>query len=177
MAISCEFPTPRHGPEASAKNRCRPDRQREIGGHARNRTGVYGFAVRCVTTPPRGLESIEFLWCRPGWPLDARAWAAESVPVSTTPFDPPTSRPASTALPRCHRPDRRRPPANPRPPRPKGMSGNATGTAGTKDKMDHFAILIPGHRSGNAVPNQFLLLGDVPRRPEVRSLGQGVRNG
>ena len=25
------------------------------GGHARNRTGVYGFAVRCVTTPPRGL--------------------------------------------------------------------------------------------------------------------------
>ena len=24
------------------------------GGHARNRTGVYGFAVRCVTTPPRG---------------------------------------------------------------------------------------------------------------------------
>ena len=27
---------------------------RENGGHARNRTGVYGFAVRCVTTPPRG---------------------------------------------------------------------------------------------------------------------------
>ena len=26
-----------------------------IGGHARNRTGVHGFAVRCVTTPPRGL--------------------------------------------------------------------------------------------------------------------------
>ncbi len=25
------------------------------GGHARNRTGVRGFAVRCVTTPPRGL--------------------------------------------------------------------------------------------------------------------------
>ncbi len=25
-----------------------------VGGHARNRTGVYGFAVRCVTTPPRG---------------------------------------------------------------------------------------------------------------------------
>ncbi len=24
------------------------------GGHARNRTGVRGFAVRCVTTPPRG---------------------------------------------------------------------------------------------------------------------------
>src|SRR5262249_24856222 len=26
----------------------------EFGGHARNRTGVRGFAVRCVTTPPRG---------------------------------------------------------------------------------------------------------------------------
>ena len=26
------------------------------GGHGRNRTGVYGFAVRCVTTPPRGLS-------------------------------------------------------------------------------------------------------------------------
>ena len=24
------------------------------GGHDRNRTGVHGFAVRCVTTPPRG---------------------------------------------------------------------------------------------------------------------------
>src|SRR5262245_13268277 len=24
------------------------------GGHGRNRTGVHGFAVRCVTTPPRG---------------------------------------------------------------------------------------------------------------------------
>jgi hypothetical protein len=30
-------------------------RLRKIGGHARNRTGVHGFAVRCVTTPPRGL--------------------------------------------------------------------------------------------------------------------------
>ena len=26
----------------------------EGGGHGRNRTGVHGFAVRCVTTPPRG---------------------------------------------------------------------------------------------------------------------------
>jgi hypothetical protein len=25
------------------------------GGLARNRTGVDGFAIRCVTTPPRGL--------------------------------------------------------------------------------------------------------------------------
>ena len=29
---------------------------REIGGLARNRTGVQGFAVLCVTTPPRGLD-------------------------------------------------------------------------------------------------------------------------
>ncbi len=27
---------------------------KSAGGHARNRTGVHGFAVRCVTTPPRG---------------------------------------------------------------------------------------------------------------------------
>jgi hypothetical protein len=27
---------------------------RARGGHGRNRTGVHGFAVRCVTTPPRG---------------------------------------------------------------------------------------------------------------------------
>src|SRR3974390_2975909 len=26
----------------------------KVGGHGRNRTGVHGFAVRCVTTPPRG---------------------------------------------------------------------------------------------------------------------------
>jgi hypothetical protein len=26
------------------------------GGLARNRTGVHGFAIRCVTTPPRGLR-------------------------------------------------------------------------------------------------------------------------
>ena len=29
-------------------------RRRGSGGHARNRTGVQGFAVLCVTTPPRG---------------------------------------------------------------------------------------------------------------------------
>ncbi len=28
------------------------------GGHARNRTGVRGFAIRCVTTPPRGRPSF-----------------------------------------------------------------------------------------------------------------------
>jgi hypothetical protein len=27
----------------------------KIGGLARNRTGMQGFAVLCVTTPPRGL--------------------------------------------------------------------------------------------------------------------------
>jgi hypothetical protein len=34
-----------------------------VGGLARNRTGVQGFAVLCVATPPRGLwaaESIQF---------------------------------------------------------------------------------------------------------------------
>ena len=40
----------------------------KIGGHARNRTGVYGFAVRCVTTPPRGL-----IWAGPTVP-----WARPS---------------------------------------------------------------------------------------------------
>ncbi len=29
-------------------------RAQPSGGHARNRTGVQGFAVLCVTTPPRG---------------------------------------------------------------------------------------------------------------------------
>ena len=28
--------------------------QKEVGGLGRNRTGVHGFAVRCVTTPPPG---------------------------------------------------------------------------------------------------------------------------
>ena len=27
---------------------------RKVGGPSRNRTGVHGFAVRCVTTPPSG---------------------------------------------------------------------------------------------------------------------------
>ena len=42
------------------------------GGHARNRTGVYGFAIRCVTTPPRGLNA-----CRPAMERQA---ATQSVP-------------------------------------------------------------------------------------------------
>ena len=32
----------------------------EYGGLARNRTGVQGFAVLCVTTPPRGLKSTGY---------------------------------------------------------------------------------------------------------------------
>ena len=30
-----------------------------FGGPSRNRTGVYGFAVRCVTTPPSGLRRLK----------------------------------------------------------------------------------------------------------------------
>src|SRR5690606_1038307 len=31
----------------------------KFGGPSRNRTGVYGFAVRCVTTPPSGLRRLK----------------------------------------------------------------------------------------------------------------------
>ena len=31
---------------------------KKVGGLARNRTGVHGFAVRCVTSPPPGLEPL-----------------------------------------------------------------------------------------------------------------------
>src|SRR5262245_40804285 len=37
---------------------------RNSGGLARNRTEVHGFAVRCVTTPPRGLEPGAYNGCR-----------------------------------------------------------------------------------------------------------------
>ena len=45
-----------------------------VGGPSRNRTGVYGFAVRCVTTPPSGLMPN----CRilGGW---AGCWTAPLV--------------------------------------------------------------------------------------------------
>ena len=37
-------------------------RSREsVGGHVRNRTGIHGFAIRCVTTPPRGLNAALFM--------------------------------------------------------------------------------------------------------------------
>ena len=40
-------------------NTTRPTRNSaEYGGLARNRTGVQGFAVLCVTTPPRGPVSV-----------------------------------------------------------------------------------------------------------------------
>jgi hypothetical protein len=39
----------------------------ENGGLARNRTGIEGFAVLCVTTPPRGRSSnFAFAWSTPG---------------------------------------------------------------------------------------------------------------
>ena len=33
-------------------------RKRLSGGLARNRTGLQGFAVLCVTVPPRGLKNV-----------------------------------------------------------------------------------------------------------------------
>src|SRR3954464_8369016 len=49
--------------------RCRPTQFNKLfilqsnrtGGLARNRTGVQGFAVLCVTTPPRGLGAAGIL--------------------------------------------------------------------------------------------------------------------
>ena len=38
-----------------------------IGGEYRNRTGVHGFAIRCVTTPP-----TRRLWCEPSLITSAR---------------------------------------------------------------------------------------------------------
>jgi hypothetical protein len=42
-------------PEASRLQVSLAKSARRNGGPSRNRTGVYGFAVRCVTTPPSGL--------------------------------------------------------------------------------------------------------------------------
>lgn len=36
-----------------------------FGGPARIRTGVHGFAVRCVTTPPQGQLKIQVRWVLP----------------------------------------------------------------------------------------------------------------
>jgi hypothetical protein len=46
--------------------------KREVdGGLARNRTGVHGFAVRCVTTPPRGRSRLRY----------QRDWGITSAPL------------------------------------------------------------------------------------------------
>ena len=37
------------------------------GGAGRNRTGVHGFAVRCVTTPPRHLKVVSYIRDFWGW--------------------------------------------------------------------------------------------------------------
>jgi hypothetical protein len=53
--------------------------QEESGGHARNRTGVRGFAVRCVTTLPRGLgiEAAEVLGRDRQPAARARRWGVD----------------------------------------------------------------------------------------------------
>ena len=51
-------------PASSAKRKCLI----LFGGHGRNRTGVRGFAVRCVTTPPRGRSNSSDGWRRRGAP-------------------------------------------------------------------------------------------------------------
>jgi hypothetical protein len=49
-----------------------------LGGLAQNRTGMQGFAVLCVTIPPRGLNSRETLFT----PYRIRsAYGAWQVPV------------------------------------------------------------------------------------------------
>ncbi len=60
------------------------------GGHGRNRTGVQGFAVLCVTTPPRG----------PGLPVGQTAGAQSlyrrKVAATTYPPGLPFARPCRT---------------------------------------------------------------------------------
>ena len=46
----------------------------ENGGHGRNRTGVHGFAGRCVTTPPRGL------WIKAERKRLLRCWRSAVLP-------------------------------------------------------------------------------------------------
>ena len=47
---------PKHGKIGHARD----PKIRKAGGLARNRTGVRGFAVRCVTTPPRGRSRLRY---------------------------------------------------------------------------------------------------------------------
>ena len=44
-------------PQLRSRRSIPPGRNARSGGLARNRTGVQGFAVLCVTTPPRGLAA------------------------------------------------------------------------------------------------------------------------
>ena len=52
-----------------------------FGGHARNRTGVRGFAVRCVTTPPRGQSGRAVPKPARNAPCIIRDRGLESVPI------------------------------------------------------------------------------------------------
>ncbi len=56
-------PPPQHGP---ARGRSF-FKDFVVGGPSRNRTGVQGFAVLCVTTPPSGLNFAarfaNYMWC------------------------------------------------------------------------------------------------------------------
>ena len=51
------------------------------GGHARNRTGVRGFAIRCVTTPPRGPTAGACIMRRFGVAMAARCGAGAASAV------------------------------------------------------------------------------------------------
>ena len=64
-------PQDEHGPRG--KELCG-----KVGGHARNRTGMHGFAIRCVTTPPRGLTNGA-IYCRIRLSASLTASAAASV--------------------------------------------------------------------------------------------------
>jgi hypothetical protein len=55
LAFGYHFPTFGNLPGQESQTEADRSVPREVGGgHARNRTGVQGFAVLCVTTPPRG---------------------------------------------------------------------------------------------------------------------------
>src|SRR5262245_41905765 len=56
-----------------------------VGGHGRNRTGVHGFAVRCVTTPPRGQLIEEGV----GWPSLYSFESLTTIVSETLRFGPP----------------------------------------------------------------------------------------
>ena len=72
------------------------------GGLGRNRTGVQGFAVLCVTTPPRGLNAQGVLWGdllteplmpdKPAVNFFSRLSTFPSRAAPTTPLSPPDFR-------------------------------------------------------------------------------------